>query len=88
MNSNIKIVLGVIIALFVGLVAGYYYGNARGLVKGNENGMQKGRLDLLAEQKKAQEEELSKIIEEANVFNEVEKAVNPFKDAYKNPFAQ
>ncbi|MDD5032659.1 MAG: hypothetical protein PHC85_00865 [Candidatus Pacebacteria bacterium] len=77
-----------IVALFVGLFGGYYYGEYKGFSAGVVSGKETGRSELLAEQKKAQDDELSKVVEEANVFNDIENAANPFKDAYKNPFAQ
>lgn len=78
----------IIVALAAGAVGGFYYGKSRGFEKGNAQ----GRVDLLAEQKKAQEEELAKAQEElkkaANPFAEQE-TINPFKEKkgeYKNPF--
>lgn len=88
MNENIKVILAVIVALAIGLGVGYYYGNSTGLSAGIEQGIEKGRADILAEQKKAEEEKLARIVEEANPFKEIEETANPFKDAYKNPFAQ
>lgn len=84
MQDNIKLILAIIISLAVGLGAGYYYGNSVGV----SAGVERGRTELLAEQKKAGEEELAKMAKEANPFNKIEEAVNPFKDVYKNPFVQ
>lgn len=88
MNSNIKLILIGAVALAIGLLGGYYYGNSAGKTSGMAEGITAGRQQVLDEQKKAQEEELAKIVEEANPFKDVEEAANPFKDVYKNPFAQ
>ena len=88
MTQKVYLTILSIIFLVGGLLGGYYYGHDKGFDAGLNAGVEKGRADLLAEQKKAQEDELAKIAEEANVFNEIEEAANPFKDAYKNPFGQ
>jgi uncharacterized protein HemX len=87
MRKNIKLILTAVIALAIGLGAGYYYGNLRGLTKGKTAGIEQGKQELLAKQKKAEEEMLKKIREAANPFNK-EVKVNPFSKTYKNPFAK
>lgn len=84
MNNNIKIIIGVVIALIIGLVGGYYYGNSTAY----EKGVATGRQALLDEQKAEEEAALKEIQEAANPFSEIEEKVNPFKDAYTNPFSQ
>jgi uncharacterized protein HemX len=79
MNQT-KLIIGIIIILVLGLGAGYYFGQRTGIIVGREQ--------VLDEQKKAQEEALQKVAAEANPFAEIENKANPFKDAYKNPFAQ
>lgn len=88
MNENIKLIIIGIITLTIGLFGGYYYGNLTGKNIWLENGITQGRQQILDEQEKQRQEELAKLAEEANVFNDIEDAANPFKDAYKNPFAQ
>ncbi|MFH1956279.1 MAG: hypothetical protein ABIJ28_01360 [Patescibacteria group bacterium] len=88
MNSNVKLIIIGIITLAIGLAGGYYYGDLTGKNIGLEDGIAQGRQQVLDEQEKQRQEELAKLAEEANVFNDIEDAANPFKDAYKNPFAQ
>jgi predicted RNase H-related nuclease YkuK (DUF458 family) len=82
--NNSKLIIGVILALVIGAGAGYYFGNANG----EKAGIASGRQQILDEQKKEQEEALRAAQEAANPFSDVTDKANPFKDVYKNPFAQ
>lgn len=79
-----NIILIGLVALAIGLGAGYYYGNTVGV----KSGVEVGRADLLAEQKKADEEVAKaaqdKILEQVNPFSDSK--VNPFEGGYTNPF--
>lgn len=88
MDNNKKLVISAILALIVGVAAGYYYGNSQGRQAGIDDGITQGRQQILDEQEKKRQEELAKVADEANIFNDIEDVANPFKDTYKNPFAQ
>lgn len=88
MNSNTKLIIGAILALIIGVGGGYYYGNSQGKQAGLDDGIVQGRQQILDEQEKKRQEELAKVADEANIFNDIEDIANPFKDTYKNPFAQ
>jgi flagellar basal body-associated protein FliL len=79
-----KVLIALVIVLLILLVVGACYFVYR---RGYSQGYVRGRNDLLVEQKKQEEEALKKALEAANPFSErIE--VNPFKEAYKNPFTQ
>ena len=90
MGKNIKTLL-IIVLLVVGSGLGYYCGNQKGLTAGELVGVEKGkdlgREELLAEQELAEQEALQKIQEAANIYGDDE-GVNPYSDAYQNPFAE
>lgn len=73
-------VVCILVSLVIGVGFGYWYG----MTKGKET----GRMELLAEQQKAQEEEKKKaqeeVIQAANPF----KTENPLEGGYQNPFKQ
>ena len=93
MDNNIKIIVGAVLALVVGAAGGYFYGSNsvscdEASRQAYENGVVEGKRALLAEQKAQAEAAAQKAAEAANPYAEVEDAANPFKDTYKNPFAQ
>lgn len=79
-----KVLIALVIVLLILLVAGVCYFVYR---KGYSQGYVQGRNDFLLEQKKEEEEALNKALEAANPFSE-KIEVNPFKEAYRNPFGQ
>lgn len=88
MDNNKKLVIVAILALIIGVAVGYYYGNSQGEQAGIDEGIAQGRQQILDEQEKKRQEELAKVADEANIFNDIEDVANPFKGTYKNPFAQ
>jgi hypothetical protein len=80
-NNNKKVILIAVIAAILGLGGGYFLGNLTGKKSGLAEGIATGRQQILDEQLKAAQEA-------ANPFSDVMDKANPFKDAYKNPFAQ
>ena len=86
MEKNIKLVLLVAI-IIASLGIGYCYGNIKGLAEGELQGKELGRTELLAEQEVAEAEALQKIQDAANIYGD-EEGVNPYSDAYQNPFAE
>ena len=93
-DNNVKLILLGIVAFALGLGSGLYCGNsqgltegkAQGLVEGIEQGKEVGREELLAEQEAAEAEALLEIQEAANIYDDDE--VNPYSDAYQNPFSE
>ena len=77
---NGSVLIMVVISLIIGLVAGYFFGYSNGIIKGEAK--------VLEEQKAEQEKILGEVQKEANPFVNLEEKANPFKDTYKNPFAQ
>ena len=90
MEKNIKLILSILMVVVVGLV-GYSYGSNKGLAEGKligiEEGKELGRTELLVEQEEAEAEALLKIQEAANIYGDDE-GINPYSDAYQNPFAE
>jgi membrane protein YqaA with SNARE-associated domain len=84
MKNIVKLILIALLGMAVGAASGYWFGNRLGIKQGKAL----GRDELLAEQKKQQEDELAKIQDQANPFNDIEEAANPFKNVYQNPFGQ
>lgn len=91
-STALWVSLGVIIGLGFGICAGYYYGNSAGFNSGKtagiNEGVVQGRKTLLAEQNAAEAAKLKEIQDAVNPFAAQTDAVNPFKDAYVNPFAE
>ena len=89
MEKNLKLVLLIVVDI-VSLGGGYYYGNQKGLIEGESIGVEKGKVlgqeELLAEQQAAEEEALQKIQDAANIYSDED--INPYADAYQNPFAE
>ena len=93
-NNNVKLILLGVVIFILGLGGTWYCGNSKGLMEGKaqglaegiEQGKEEGRQELLAEQKAIEEEALQKIQEAANIYGDDE--INPYSDAYQNPFAE
>lgn len=85
-KPNSLLIMVAALCLMAGVYGGYVYGKSKGLDSGYASGYKNGKTDLLAEQKKQEEEVLKEVQEAANPFSDVEDKVNPFKDVYKNPF--
>jgi hypothetical protein len=90
--TTLAVVLSVFFALVAGACGGYYYGNNKGVTEGiaagKTAGIAEGRAALLAKQTKEAEENLKAVQEAANPFAEQKNAVNPFQNAYANPFGE
>lgn len=90
--TTLAVVMSAFFALAVGICGGYYYGNnkgvADGISAGKAAGIAEGQAALLVKQTKEAEENLKTVQEAANPFAEQKNAVNPFQNAYVNPFGE
>lgn len=84
-NLIIIIVLVVIVAGVVGFGV-FYYGNRQGYTKGYNAGFEEGKKVGRAAAKIEAGEAVSNPMENMPSTNPFDKVINPYEEAYKNPF--